>query len=57
MRHFEDVSLSNQTDDKVFEILARILCTLYVRISIMFGNIVVVNKDRLGNREFIENIT
>ena len=57
VRHFEDVLLSNQTDEKVVAIFARIVCNVYVRISITFGNIVVVNNDRLGNQGFIENIT
>ncbi|KAL1832419.1 hypothetical protein ACET3Z_002070 [Daucus carota] len=35
--HLKDVSLWNQTYDKVVELLARTVCTLYVRICHVFG--------------------
>ena len=57
VRHFEDVSLRNKIDDKVVELLARIMCSLYAHNSMMFGNIVLVNRDPLSNRGFNENIT
>ncbi|WMV41035.1 hypothetical protein MTR67_034420 [Solanum verrucosum] len=50
MRHLEDISLRNQTYDKVFELLARTVCTVYARITTVFGNNVLVKMDLLGNR-------
>ncbi|PHU21684.1 hypothetical protein BC332_06791 [Capsicum chinense] len=38
VRHLEDVSLWNQTYDKVVELLARTVCTVYARITAVFGN-------------------
>lgn len=38
VRHLKDVSLWNQTYDKVVELLARTVCTLYSRICIGFGD-------------------
>ncbi|KAK4421511.1 hypothetical protein Salat_2101700 [Sesamum alatum] len=38
VRHLKDVSLWNQTYDKVVELLARTVCTLYARIYIVFGD-------------------
>lgn len=38
VRHLKDVSLWNQTYDKVVELLARTVCTLYARICVAFGN-------------------
>lgn len=37
VRHLKDVSLWNQTYDKVVELLARTVCTIYGRISVIFG--------------------
>ncbi|KAH0673842.1 hypothetical protein KY284_024929 [Solanum tuberosum] len=54
VRHLEDVSLRNQTYDKVVELLARTVCTLYARTSTVFGNNVLVKMDLLGNRGFNE---
>ncbi|KAG5588082.1 hypothetical protein H5410_048516 [Solanum commersonii] len=54
VRHLEDVSLWNQTYDKVVELLARTVCTVYSRISTVFGNNVLVKRDLLGNRGFNE---
>ncbi|KAL2920409.1 Processive diacylglycerol beta-glucosyltransferase [Bienertia sinuspersici] len=42
--HLRDLSLWNQTYDKVVELLARTVCTLFVRICVAFGNIDVVFK-------------
>ncbi|EPS71890.1 hypothetical protein M569_02870, partial [Genlisea aurea] len=36
--HLKDVSLWNQPHDKVVELLARTVCTLYARIHIVFGD-------------------
>ncbi|KAK9068182.1 hypothetical protein SSX86_012293 [Deinandra increscens subsp. villosa] len=36
VRHLKDVSLWNQTYDKVVEMLARTVCTLYARICLVF---------------------
>ncbi|KAM7488289.1 hypothetical protein LguiB_025773 [Lonicera macranthoides] len=38
VRHLKDVSLWNQTFDKVVELLARTVCTIYARICIVFGD-------------------
>lgn len=48
VRHLEDVSLWNQTYDKVVELLARTVCTAYARISTVFGN-ALIKRDLLGN--------
>lgn len=37
VRHLKDVSLWNQTYDKVVELLARTVCTIYARICVVFG--------------------
>ncbi|KAG5240657.1 protein PSK SIMULATOR [Salix suchowensis] len=37
VRHLKEVSLWNQTCDKVVELLARTVCTIYARISVVFG--------------------
>ncbi|KAJ1391822.1 hypothetical protein SESBI_36331 [Sesbania bispinosa] len=37
VRHLKDISLWNQTFDKVVELLARTVCTIYARISVVFG--------------------
>ncbi|KAL8490998.1 hypothetical protein ACS0TY_022854 [Phlomoides rotata] len=38
VRHLKDVSLWNQTYDKVVEVLARTVCTVYARIHVVFGD-------------------
>lgn len=38
VRHLMDVSLWNRTYDKVVELLARTVCTIYARIYILFGD-------------------
>lgn len=38
VKHLKNFSLWNQTYDKVVELLARTICTLYARICIAFGN-------------------
>ncbi|KAK6145967.1 hypothetical protein DH2020_019836 [Rehmannia glutinosa] len=38
VRHLKDVSLWNRTFDKVVELLARTVCTVYARIYIVFGD-------------------
>ncbi|KAK9288281.1 hypothetical protein L1049_016732 [Liquidambar formosana] len=37
VRHLKDVSLWNQTYDKVVELLARTVCTIFARICVVFG--------------------
>ncbi|WCJ23975.1 hypothetical protein M5689_005967 [Euphorbia peplus] len=37
VRHLKDVSLWNQTYDKVVELLARTVCTIYAKICVVFG--------------------
>ncbi|VFR01509.1 unnamed protein product [Cuscuta campestris] len=41
VRHLKDVSLWNQTYDKVVELLARTVCTVYARISTVSQGIIV----------------
>ncbi|KAK4357053.1 hypothetical protein RND71_022663 [Anisodus tanguticus] len=48
VKHLEDVSLWNQTYDKVVELLARTVCTIYARISTVFGN-ALIKRDLLKN--------
>ncbi|KAK7356588.1 hypothetical protein VNO80_15863 [Phaseolus coccineus] len=38
VRHLKDISLWNQSFDKVVELLARTVCTIYARICIIFGD-------------------
>ncbi|KAH6816334.1 plant/protein [Perilla frutescens var. frutescens] len=38
VRHLKDVSLWNQTYDKVLELLARTVCTIFARLCIVFGD-------------------
>ncbi|KAK7344004.1 hypothetical protein VNO77_13190 [Canavalia gladiata] len=38
VRHLKEVSLWNQTFDKVVELLARTVCTIYARICMIFGD-------------------
>nr|GLL41148.1 uncharacterized protein LOC104086885 [Ipomoea trifida] len=40
VRHLKDVSLWNQTHDKVVELLARTVCTVYARISAVTDDII-----------------
>ncbi|XP_004497853.1 uncharacterized protein [Cicer arietinum] len=47
VRHLKDVSLWNQTFDKVVELLARTVCTIYARISVIFGE-TALRKNSLG---------
>ncbi|XP_044484539.1 uncharacterized protein LOC123210324 [Mangifera indica] len=37
VRHLKEISLWNQTYDKVVELLARTVCTIYARICVVFG--------------------
>ncbi|PQM40971.1 uncharacterized protein Pyn_10789 [Prunus yedoensis var. nudiflora] len=41
VRHLKDVSLWNQTYDKVVELLARTVCTIYATIRAVFGDSVL----------------
>ncbi|KAK3024877.1 hypothetical protein RJ639_044014 [Escallonia herrerae] len=41
VRHLKDVSLWNQTFDKIVELLARTVCTIYYRICVVFGDAVL----------------
>ncbi|MCD9559948.1 hypothetical protein HAX54_018327 [Datura stramonium] len=41
VRQLKDVSLWNQTYDKVVELLVRTVCTVYARISTVFGNAMI----------------
>lgn len=47
VRHLKDVSLWNQNFDKVVELLARTVCTIYARISTIFGES-ALRKNALG---------
>ncbi|KAJ6356198.1 hypothetical protein OIU78_004329 [Salix suchowensis] len=44
VRHLKEISLWNQTYDKVVELLARTVCTIYARISAVFGESVLQKK-------------
>ncbi|KAK9059015.1 hypothetical protein SSX86_021634 [Deinandra increscens subsp. villosa] len=48
VRHLKDVSLWNQTYDKIVEMLARTVCTLYARICLVF-------EDTISRREMFSN--
>ncbi|KVH91327.1 uncharacterized protein LOC112529765 [Cynara cardunculus var. scolymus] len=48
VRHLKDVSLWNQTYDKIVEMLARTVCTLYARICFVFD-------DTISRREMFSN--
>ncbi|XP_031099215.1 uncharacterized protein LOC116003194 [Ipomoea triloba] len=54
VRHLKDVSLWNQDYDKIVELLARTLCTVYARISTVFGNRIVrkVLLSSVGSTQF-----
>lgn len=47
VRHLMDVSIWNQNFDKVVELLARTVCTIYARISVIFGE-PAMRKNTLG---------
>lgn len=38
VRHLKEISLWNQTYDKVVELLARTVCTIYARLCVVFGD-------------------
>ncbi|KAK9931065.1 hypothetical protein M0R45_018361 [Rubus argutus] len=48
VRHFKDVSLWNQTYDKVVELLARTVCTIYATMRGVFGDS-ALSKDHGGS--------
>ncbi|KAL8196036.1 hypothetical protein R6Q57_025036 [Mikania cordata] len=48
VRHLKDVSLWNQTYDKIVEMLVRTVCTLYARICLVFA-------DTISRREMFSN--
>ncbi|KAA8548777.1 hypothetical protein F0562_000461 [Nyssa sinensis] len=45
--HLKDVSLWNQTYDKVIELLARTVCTIYARICLVFAD-AALRQDSMG---------
>lgn len=45
VRHLKDVSLWNQTYDKVVELLARTVCTVYARICVVFGEFGLIQDE------------
>ncbi|XP_041007474.1 protein PSK SIMULATOR 1-like [Juglans microcarpa x Juglans regia] len=45
VRHLKEISLWNQTYDKVVELLARTVCTIYSRICIVFGDPAMKSKN------------
>ncbi|XP_019181195.1 PREDICTED: uncharacterized protein LOC109176198 isoform X2 [Ipomoea nil] len=47
VRHLKDASLWNQNYDKVVEMLARTVCTVYARINTVFG-VRIVRRDSLS---------
>lgn len=48
VKHLKDVSLWNQSWDKVVEMLARTVCTLYGRIGVVFGDS-IARRDMFSN--------
>ncbi|KAJ0093580.1 hypothetical protein Patl1_25182 [Pistacia atlantica] len=50
VRHLKEISLWNQTCDKVVELLARTVCTIYARICVVFGE-TALKRDILGLSE------
>ncbi|XP_015949294.1 protein PSK SIMULATOR 1-like [Arachis duranensis] len=44
VRHLKDVSLWNQNFDKVVQLLARTVCTMYARVSVIFGESALKNN-------------
>ncbi|EEF33082.1 hypothetical protein RCOM_0492410 [Ricinus communis] len=48
VRHLKEISLWNQTFDKVVELLARTVCTLYAKICAVFGE-PVLRKESSGD--------
>lgn len=55
VRHLKEVSLWNQTYDKVVELLARTVCTIYARICIVFWDLNLVHKDVCSSRQISGN--
>ncbi|RYQ92019.1 hypothetical protein Ahy_B09g098111 isoform A [Arachis hypogaea] len=47
VRHLKEISLWNQTFDKVVELLARTVCTIYARMSVVFGDS-ALRKNSIG---------
>ncbi|XP_057488997.1 uncharacterized protein LOC130774974 [Actinidia eriantha] len=55
VRHLKDVSLWNQTYDKVVELLARTVCTIYTKICLVFGDVALrrgVTGDSVSSTQF-----
>ncbi|GFY84964.1 hypothetical protein Acr_03g0017380 [Actinidia rufa] len=55
VRHLKDVSLWNQTYDKVVELLARTVCTIYAKICLVFGDVALrrgVTGDSVSSTQF-----
>ncbi|GMI64203.1 hypothetical protein like AT3G23160 [Hibiscus trionum] len=48
VRHIKNVSLWNQTFDKVVELLARSVCTIFARILVVFGESALRKDGELG---------
>lgn len=48
VRHLKDVSLWNQTFDKVVELLARTVCTIFARILVAFGEFALRKDSEYG---------
>lgn len=53
VRHLKDVSLWNQTYDKIVEMLARTVCTLYARICLVF--IDTISRREMFSKSSISN--
>ncbi|XAR57387.1 hypothetical protein NMG60_11025519 [Bertholletia excelsa] len=56
VRHLKDVSLWNQTYDKVVELLARTVCTIYARICFVFGD-TVLSRELTGDSVLGTNLS
>ncbi|KAI3700746.1 hypothetical protein L2E82_45384 [Cichorium intybus] len=56
VRHLKNVSLWNQTYDKIVEMLARTVCTLYARISLVFID-TISRRDMFSNSSLPNSTT
>ncbi|KAL3812492.1 hypothetical protein ACJIZ3_013760 [Penstemon smallii] len=48
VNHLKDVSLWNQTYDKVVELLARTVCTIYARVNTVFGDALLKSQSGIS---------
>ncbi|CAN6455324.1 unnamed protein product [Victoria cruziana] len=51
VKHLRDVSLWSQTFDKIIVVLARLVCTIYARVRLIFGNTVLSSPPPVDGRD------